>query len=125
MTGAVHNEQDFIRRLTEVTEANLINENFGVSELAREMNMVRSTLHRKVRRIFNNSASQFINHIRLEKALEILQHNSTTISETAYDCGFHSVTYFSRCFHDYYKTTPGKARMKRKSLSTPPVSSKK
>jgi AraC-like DNA-binding protein len=107
MTGAIHSDQDFTRRITEIIEANLSNDQFGVSELAHKMNMQRSTLHRKVKRIFSFSVSQFITHVRLKKALEILQKNSLTVSETAYECGFHSVTYFTKCFHDFYGFAPG------------------
>ena len=42
-------EEVFLNRLTEITEENLSNEQFGVSELAREMGMSRSNLHRKVK----------------------------------------------------------------------------
>jgi AraC-like DNA-binding protein len=35
-------------------------------------------------------------------AMEILQKGYLTISETAFDCGFQSVTYFTKCFNDYY-----------------------
>ncbi len=110
MTGSIYSEQDFIRRITEITEANLKTEQFGVSDLAREMNMERSTLHRKVNKILNISVSQFINQIRLKKALDILQNSSVTVSETAYECGYHSVTYFSKCFHDYYGFAPGEVK---------------
>jgi AraC-like DNA-binding protein len=120
MTGAIHSEQDFTRRLTEFTEANLRNEQFGVSELAREMNMQRSTLHRKVKKIFSFSVSQFISHVRLKKALEILQNDSLTVSETAYECGFHSVTYFSKCFHDFYGFAPGAIKKQTKKNENQP-----
>ncbi len=119
MTGAIQNDQDFTRRLTELTEANLKNEQFGVSELAHKMNMERSTLHRKVSKIFNISVSRFINQIRLQKALEMLQNTSATISETAYECGFHSATYFSKCFHDYYGFSPGEVKKQKEEVMIP------
>jgi TolB-like protein/AraC-like DNA-binding protein len=109
MSGVNHTDQQFLSRATEITEANLHNEQFGVSELALEMKMSRASLHRKISSIAKTSASQFICQVRLKKALELLRQNSSTISETAYDCGFHSVTYFTKCFHDYYGYPPGEA----------------
>ena len=103
-------EQQFLSRVTEITETNLHNEQFGVSELAREMGMSRTTLHRKIILIAKKSVSQFICEVRLKKALEHLKQNSATISETAYECGFHSVTYFNKCFRDYYGYPPGEAK---------------
>ena len=102
-------ENEFLAKLTEVILANLANEQFGVSELARGMGMSRSNLHRKVRSIHGTSVSQFINQVRLKRAMEMLTQTSSTISEVAFECGFHSVSYFNRCFHDFYGYPPGQA----------------
>ena len=102
-------EEVFLNRLTEITEENLSNEQFGVSELAREMGMSRSNLHRKVKSATKTSVSQFIRQVRLKKAMELLKQTSSTTSEVAFECGFHSVTYFTKCFHDHYGFPPGKA----------------
>ncbi|MFY9151567.1 MAG: helix-turn-helix domain-containing protein, partial [Prolixibacteraceae bacterium] len=101
------NEEQFLNRLTELTEANLTNEQFGVSELAREMNMSRSNLHRKVILYAKRSVSQFIRQHRLKRAMEMLQQNTLTVSEVSYQVGFGSVTYFTKCFHDFYGFPPG------------------
>lgn len=101
-------DESFLRKLTELTEANLENEQFGVSELALEVGMSRSNLHRKVKSIASITVSQFIRRIRLTKALELLRETSLTIAEVAYESGFHSVTYFTKCFSDHYGYPPGK-----------------
>lgn len=103
-------ENQFLTRATEITEANLHNEQFGVSELARAMGMSRITLHRKITLSAGVSVSQFISQVRLKKAFELLKQNSATISEVAYQCGFHSPTYFSKCFHDFYGFPPGEVK---------------
>ena len=100
-------EDQFLKKLTELTEANLTNEQFGVSELAREMNMSRSNLHRKVISITKTSVSQFIRQHRLKRAMEMLQQTALSVSEVAYNVGFGSVTYFTKCFHDYFGFPPG------------------
>lgn len=102
-------EQKFLQRATEITEANLQNEQFGVNELAEKLGMSRATLHRKIKLNTKKSVSQFICQIRLKKALGLLKQNSATISEIAYSCGFNSVTYFTKCFHDHYGCSPGEA----------------
>jgi TolB-like protein/AraC-like DNA-binding protein len=102
-------EEEFLKKLSDITEANMTNEQFGVSELAREMGMSRSNLHRKAIAISKNSASQFIRQHRLKRAMEMLQHETNTVSEVAFKVGFGSVTYFTKCFHDYYGFPPGEA----------------
>lgn len=107
----------FLKRVTQITETNLSNEHFGVSELAWEMGISRSSLHRKIKKLTNNSASRFICKIRLEKALKLIQQNNGTISEIAYSVGFKSPTYFSKCFHDYFGISPLEAKNGIKTLN--------
>jgi TolB-like protein/AraC-like DNA-binding protein/Tfp pilus assembly protein PilF len=99
-----------LSRLTEIIVDNLSNDQFGVNELAREMGMSRSNLHRKVKSATGASISRFISGVRLKKAKELLQQSTSTISEIAYETGFHSVTYFTKCFKDHFAYPPGEIR---------------
>ena len=85
MSSPESSENDFLTKLTEITETNLTNPQFGVSMLARELGMSHSNLHRKVNSITKISVSQFINHVRLKKAKELLRHTSATISFNFFD----------------------------------------
>ena len=76
MNGSTHNGQEFLERLTVITETNITNAQFGVSELAREMGMSRSNLHLRVKKVARTSVSQFINQVRLKKALKLLKQES-------------------------------------------------
>ncbi len=107
MNSANSAENDFITKLTELIETNIANPQFGVSMLAKEMGMSRSNLHRRVSVLTKITVSQFINQVRLNKAKEILRHTSETVSEVAYKVGFNNVSYFIKCFHEYYGYTPG------------------
>jgi len=110
MAESTLNGQEFTERLTQIIKANLKNEQFGVTQLVREMQMSHSSLHRAVKNATGLSISQFICQVRLKKAHEFLKQKKATISEIAYDCGFHSVTYFNKCFHGYYGYSPGEAK---------------
>jgi AraC-like DNA-binding protein len=106
MNASLSSIEDFIERINAIAEARLIDHRFGVSALAREMEMSRSTLHRKVRKTFHESASQFIRYKRLNRARQLFLDKKTSVTETAALCGFHSVTYFDKCFHDYFGYPP-------------------
>ena len=101
-------KDSFLSRLNEIIESNLSNEHFGVSELAREMGMSRSNLHRLVKATTNSTVSQYIRGIRMKMALELLRNSSKKISEVAIESGFGSYTYFSKCFNDFYGVPPSK-----------------
>eukprot|EP01029_Cantina_marsupialis_P000649 TRINITY_DN1045_c1_g1_i2.p2 TRINITY_DN1045_c1_g1~~TRINITY_DN1045_c1_g1_i2.p2 ORF type:complete len:625 (-),score=56.29 TRINITY_DN1045_c1_g1_i2:1196-3070(-) len=111
-------DQVFLDRLTRIVDANLSNEQFGVQELAKQMGISRSQLHRKLRRLAKKSVSQFIREKRLKKAMDLLRQNVGTASEIAYQVGFSSPTYFTKCFHDYYGYPPGEVR-RNKSVQIP------
>lgn len=102
-------ENDFLDKITKVIEANISDEQFGVSELANEIAMSRSNLLRKVKKMTNLSVSQFINQVRLTKAMEMLSDSSLTVSEISYEVGFSSPSYFIKCFRDQYGYPPGEA----------------
>jgi TolB-like protein/AraC-like DNA-binding protein len=107
MTTDNGSEKVFLNRLISIVEANLNNEQFGVSELAVKMQLNRSYLHRKLKSITKKSVSEFIREIRLKKGKQMLEEGSDNVSEVAYNVGFSSPSYFSKCFHDFYGYSPG------------------
>ncbi len=102
--------KEFIQRLTGLVEANLANETFGTEDLAREMGMSHTSLHRKLKTISKQTINQFIREIRLKNAKELLLNEDLTIAEISYRVGFGSPTYFNKCFHEYFGYPPGELR---------------
>ena len=110
MSYANNSNAEFLKKAREIIEENLSNELFGVSELAKEMGISRSYLHRKIYSGTKLSVSRFIRQIRLKKAKELLRNTSYTVSEVAFNVGYSSVSYFSKCYHDFYGYSPGEER---------------
>jgi len=106
-TGFLPMDNNFLKKITNVIEDNISNEQFGVSELAGEIGMSRSNLLRKVKKQTGLSVSQFIRNVRLHKADEMLRGESFNVSEISYKVGFSSPSYFIRCFREYYGYPPG------------------
>ena len=102
-------EQEFLNRVSGLISDNISNERFGVSELAYELSMSRSNLLRKIKKITGLSVSVFIRNRRLEESLELLKGGGHTVSEVSYEVGFGSVSYYVKCFHEYYGYPPGEA----------------
>jgi len=100
-------ENDFLKKITTIIEKNISNENFGVSELAREAGMSRSNLLRKVKSLTNLSVSLFIRQVRLKNAMEMLKQEYLNVSEVSYQVGFSSTSYFIKCFREHYGYPPG------------------
>src|SRR4030042_3249561 len=88
MTNVSAQDDQFIQKVNDVIEANMTNSQFGVLQLAREMHMSRSNLHRKVREITGKTVVSLISEARLKRALELLKEGTLTVSEVAYESGF-------------------------------------
>jgi TolB-like protein/AraC-like DNA-binding protein/Tfp pilus assembly protein PilF len=100
-------QNDFLNRVTAIIEENISNEQFGVSELAREVGMSRSNLLRKIKSLSHVSVSVFIRQVRLKNAMEMLKDESLNVSEVSYRVGFSSTSYFIKCFREHYGYPPG------------------
>ena len=107
MSELPNTEKDFLNQLNTIVGKNISNEQFGVSELAEEMNMSRSNLLRKVKKETNLSVSQLISQVRLTKAMELLKTTEANVSEVSHQVGFGSTSYFIKCFREYYGYPPG------------------
>lgn len=103
-------KNEFLNRVDSLIEENISNEQYGVSELAAEVGMSRSNLLRKIKKLTELSASQYIRKVRLENAMKMLKETSMTASEVSYKVGFNSTSYFIKCFHDHFGFPPGKVR---------------
>jgi uncharacterized protein (TIGR02145 family) len=110
MTESAGKDQFFIAKLTEITIANLENENFGAKELSLGTGMSQYRLSRRLHEITGKTINHFIREVRLYKALEMLKNEDITVSEVAYKVGFGSPTYFNTCFNEFFGFPPGKTK---------------
>ncbi len=99
-------DDQFLLKAENVMELNISNSEFNVELFAQEMAMSRVQLHRKLRALLNQSASEFIRTIRLNRAANLLQNKSANVSEICYDVGFNNHAYFTSCFREKFGKTP-------------------
>ncbi|WP_430812680.1 MULTISPECIES: helix-turn-helix domain-containing protein [unclassified Carboxylicivirga] len=103
-------DEQFIEKVEQAIAQNLDNETFTVEQLARNVGLSRSMLHRKLVRLTGTNASEMISHKRLARARELLQNNEATVAETAYRVGFKNPSYFNKAFKRRYNISPGELR---------------
>ena len=111
----------FLRKLRQIVESNLGNEQFGVEYLAEAIGMSRIQLYRKLKRLTRKNISQYIREFRLERAMELLKKDVANVAEIAYQVGFGSPAYFNKCFHDFYGYPPGSVVKKNEQERKSPV----
>ena len=103
-------KKSFIENVQEVVYDNISCENFGITELCKELCLSRSQVHNKIKTATNLSTSIFIRSLKLERAKILLKNSDCNISEIAYQIGYKDPSYFSRLFTEKYNVTPSKFR---------------
>ena len=96
----------FMRRIREVVESRMGDEDFGVDELAESMGMGRTLLFQKTRDLLDRTPMEVLMTRRLERAAELLAKGEGNVGEVAYAVGFRSVAHFTNRFRDRFRVTP-------------------
>ncbi|MFA9392742.1 MAG: substrate-binding domain-containing protein [Prolixibacteraceae bacterium] len=99
-------DKKFIRKVNDLIDLNLADSNFKVEALSEELNMSRVHFYRKIKSITDMTATEYLRNYKLKRAAAILMKNEFSISEVAYQTGFTSSSYFSKCFKELYTITP-------------------
>lgn len=81
-------------------------EKISLNELAGMVNISACHFCRTFKQMTGKTTTDYINGVRLEKSVSLLEQTTLNITEIAIRCGFDSVNYFSRLFRKYYHTSP-------------------
>ncbi len=96
-----------MKKLHDVIQKNLGNSDFGVEDVASEIGLSRVQLYRKVKAMTGSSVVDILRKARLAKARHLLQTTKCSISEIAFEVGFSTPSYFTKCFKEEYGIKPG------------------
>ena len=99
-------DEKFLDLLMDFTENTWRNTDLKVEDFSQPLGYSKSQLYRKMIFLFGKSPNAFIKEYRLNKALELLTRRTENISEIAYETGFNSPSYFSKCFQKRYDLVP-------------------
>jgi AraC family transcriptional regulator, exoenzyme S synthesis regulatory protein ExsA len=91
--------------ITEVMETNFAKP-VSLSELAYLSGRSLASFKRDFQAIYNVSPSEWIRKKRLEKAKEVLETTTMSVTDVCYALGFENAAHFSRIFKDYFGFTP-------------------
>jgi len=99
-------DENFLTQLMTYTEKIWLQTNISVSDFEENLGYSKSKLYRTIMNLVGKSPNMFLRDYRLSKALELLKIQNCHISEIAYQTGFSSPAYFSKCFHKKYGILP-------------------
>lgn len=99
-------EMEFVVNLLEYTESVWSYSATSALDFSKNLGFSKSKLYRIMMHIVGKSPNVFLKDYRLNKALLLLNDRKSNISEIAYETGFSSPTYFSKCFQEVYDKLP-------------------
>lgn len=104
--NVVSHDEAFIQKVVGFIEKNIKSKNLTVEFLAEQCCMSRATFYRKMESLMGSAPSTFIRKYKLKKAAKLLQSGNYYISEVAYQTGFSTPKYFTKCFQKEYGSSP-------------------
>jgi signal transduction histidine kinase/ligand-binding sensor domain-containing protein/AraC-like DNA-binding protein len=96
----------FLEKAMNIVETHISDPYYSSELFSKEIGKSRSHLHKKLKALTAQSASEFIRTIRLKRAVQLLKESQLTIEEVAYKVGFNSPAYFSKCFRNQFGISP-------------------
>jgi DNA-binding response OmpR family regulator len=115
-------DKDFLTKLVAVIDENISETSLNAVLLEKTFNMSKMQLYRKLKTMTGMTPGEFIKHIRLKQAANLLVSTSLNVTEIFYRTGFNNQSYFFREFRKRYNCAPNEYREQQTSLSQTPLS---
>jgi YesN/AraC family two-component response regulator len=106
-------DRKFLRKAIQITEDSLLDTQFSVESLAEKLYISRTHLHRKLKSLTDQSATEFIRFVRLKHAVRLMKDGKYKINEVGYAVGFNSHHYFTKSFKKQYGVSPSEFMRKK------------
>jgi signal transduction histidine kinase/DNA-binding response OmpR family regulator len=105
-TSVSNIDKEFVKDLHEVINKNISDPGFNVEELCKRLYMGRTTLYRKILALTGEPPTEFIRSYRLKRGAELLKSGMGSVLEVAFEVGFSSANYFTKCFKKKFHQLP-------------------
>ena len=119
MSAKDKSRQEYIARINRVMDyiEKHLNEEITLDKIAQVACFSPFHFHRVFSTLTNETINAFIQRKRIEKAAQqLINEDNVSISEIAYNCGFGSVSHFSRTFRKYFGMTAKEFRETEKAI---------
>jgi signal transduction histidine kinase/DNA-binding NarL/FixJ family response regulator/predicted DNA-binding transcriptional regulator AlpA len=103
-------DKTFLKKLKEVIKENISDPDFNIEQLCKKMDMSQPTIYRKINALTGESPTDFIRSYRLKRGAELLKNNFGSVLEVAFEVGFSSAAYFTKCFKRKFHQLPSTYR---------------
>lgn len=100
-------DKGFVEKLRCLIEENIGNADFSVEDMGEGIGFSRVQLYRKAKALTGYTPNELLRIARLNKANAIIKtSHEKSISEIAYEVGFSSPSYFTKCYKEFFGENP-------------------
>ncbi|WP_375240249.1 helix-turn-helix transcriptional regulator [Polaribacter sp.] len=85
---------------------------YSLEDLSLKSGLTQSKLQDGFKFLYNRTVTEYIRHVRLESARDLIRTTDLNISQIVYSIGFSSRSYFSKIFREKYDITPNQFKKK-------------
>ena len=103
-----------VKKATKFIIDNITDPDMKIDNIAQAMGMSRSVLYGKIKAAVGMTPIDFVRHIRIMKAIEMLKETDETLTSIAFSVGFSDPKYFSKVFKKEMGIIPSEYREKNK-----------
>lgn len=104
-------DRDLLRRTSDIIDSRMDDPDLDIASLCRELGISRSLFFTKFKTLTGMTPSAFIVNYRLKYAATLLSAQPhISVADVAYQTGFTTPTYFSRCFKKQFGVSPQQYR---------------
>ena len=113
-TPLTDTDKGFVEKLRKLIEENMGNTDFSVEDMGEKIGFSRVQLYRKAKALTGYTPNELLRIARLNKANAIIKTaTEKSISEIAYEVGFSSPSYFTKCYKEFFGESPTDVLKKR------------
>ena len=99
-------EENFLETLIDTLDKHWHNPDFDIPDFCRVMSISKPQLYRKSIAVTGMSPNTLLREYRLLQSLDLLRNEDRNISQTTFDTGFSSPSYFTKCFQKRFGLQP-------------------
>ena len=99
-------DKEFVEKFKTIIEEKMSDSGLNVEDLGRDMGLSRVQLYRKIKSLTNYAPNELLRMARLKRAASLLASSELTVAEIAYEVGFTSPSYFTKCYKEQFGESP-------------------
>ena len=108
----IDEEKAMMEKLMVFIESRISDPDLKVDDMAAAANQSRTVFYGNIKKIVDMSPNDFLRHVRMQRAEDLIRMSDKNVSTIAYEVGFTDPKYFSKCFRKHTGMSPSEYRQK-------------